>query len=100
MLALVKEKRAPGAALKQVAEPKVSANEVLAKVIATSICGTDVHIYSWNKWAASVATPPKILGHEFAAKVVEVGENVTHLKRDDMISGETHIYCGTCYQCM
>lgn len=96
----MKEKRAPGAVLKQVDEPKVESNHVLAKVRATSICGTDVHIYSWNKWAASVATPPKILGHEFAAEIVEVGENVTRLKKGDMISGETHIYCGTCYQCM
>lgn len=81
-------------------EPRVKPNHVLAKVLATSVCGTDVHIYSWNKWAASVATPPKILGHEFAAQVLEVGENVTHLRKGDLISGETHIYCGTCYQCM
>jgi threonine 3-dehydrogenase len=100
LLALVKEKRAPGAILKQVQEPKIKPNHVLAKVRATSICGTDVHIYSWNKWAQSNAKPPKIMGHEFAAEVIEVGENVTHIKKGDMISGETHIYCNTCYQCM
>ncbi len=100
MLALVKEKRAPGAVLKQVEDPKIRPNHVLAKVRATSICGTDVHIYSWNKWAATKAKPPKIMGHEFAAEVGEVGENVTHIKKGDMISGETHIYCNTCYQCM
>ena len=100
MLALVKEKRAPGASLKKVEIPVPGPYEVLAKVKATSICGTDAHIYFWNKWAATVAKPPKIMGHEFAAKIVEVGKNVAHLKKGDLISGETHIYCGTCVQCL
>ena len=99
MKALVKEKRAPGAILKQVDVPKVKSNHVLAKVEAASICGTDVHIYEWNKWAATNAKPPKIMGHEFCARVVEVGENVARLKKGDLISGETHLYCGHCYQC-
>jgi threonine 3-dehydrogenase len=99
LLALVKEKRAPGAALKEVADPEIRPNHVLARVKAASICGTDSHIYEWNKWAASVAKPPWIMGHEFAAEVVEVGENVSHLRRGDQISGETHIYCGHCFQC-
>ncbi len=100
MLALLKEKRAPGAVLKNVEEPRLRPNHVLARVRATSICGTDVHIYLWNRWAATMAKPPRIMGHEFAAEVVDVGENVTHIKKGDMISGETHIYCNTCYQCM
>jgi threonine 3-dehydrogenase len=99
LLALVKEKRARGAILKEVKEPELASNHVLAKVRATSICGTDVHIYEWNNWAASLAKPPKIMGHEFAAEVVEVGDNVAHLKKGDLISGETHIYCGYCHQC-
>lgn len=99
MLALVKERRAPGAKLRDVEIPKLKPDHVLAKVTATSICGTDAHIYFWNKWASSVARPPKILGHEFAASIVEVGENVSHLKKGDKISGETHIYCRTCFQC-
>ena len=100
MLALVKAKKAPGAELKQVDIPEPGPYDVLARVKATSICGTDAHIYFWNKWAASVSKPPKIMGHEFAAQVVEVGKHVTHLKKGDMISGETHIYCGTCVQCL
>ena len=100
MLALVKERRAPGAVLKDVDVPEPGPYEVLAKVRATSICGTDAHIYFWNKWAASVSTPPKIMGHEFAAQIVQVGKSVVHLKKGDMISGETHIYCGTCVQCL
>lgn len=99
MRALIKEKSGPGASLKDVQIPKIAANHVLVKILASSVCGTDIHIYEWNNWAASISRPPKIMGHEFAGEIVSIGENVNHLKEGDLISGETHIYCGYCYQC-
>ncbi len=100
MKAIVKTKRAPGAELIDVPIPKVKTNEVLVKVSATSICGTDVHIYEWNDWAKDrIKNVPQILGHEFAGKIVKVGKKVEGFKKDDYVSAETHIYCGKCIQC-
>src|SRR2546421_11484583 len=71
----------------------------MVKPIAASICGTDYHIYSWDAWSAGRIKPPRIMGHEFAGAVVEVGSDVTHLKVGDYVSGESHWVCGLCYQC-
>lgn len=95
MKAIVKTKPEPGAELKEVPEPWISPDQVLVKVRATSICGTDVHIYKWDPWAQGrIGTKglPQILGHELAGEVVQVGSHVTRIKVGDYVSAETHIY--------
>ncbi len=100
MKAIVKTKRAPGAELIDVPIPKIKPNEVLVKIKATSICGTDVHIYGWDEWAQKrIKNIPQTLGHEFAGEIVKVGKNVKGFKKADYVSAETHIYCGKCVQC-
>ncbi len=100
MWAVVKKEPVKGATLSKVAVPCPGAGEVLVKVKAAALCGTDLHVYQWNSWAkqAGVKTP-MIMGHEFSGEVVEVGEGVSTVKRGDYVVGETHIPCGTCYQC-
>ena len=100
MKAIVKKERKFGAGLMEVDVPKIKDNEVLIKVKATSICGTDVHIYNWDEWSQSRVKPPYIFGHEFAGVVEEVGSNVTNVKIGDYVSAETHIVCGECSQCL
>lgn len=80
--------------------PTIQADEVLIKVKATSICGTDVHIYMWDDWSASRVHPPYVFGHEFAGEVVQIGKNVKSVQVGDYVSAETHIVCGTCPQCL
>lgn len=100
MYAIVKKRREPGAEIATVDVPKIGRNEVLVKVRAASICGTDVHIWDWNLWAQNrVKKIPLIFGHEFAGEVIEVGSNVTSVQMGDMVSAETHIVDSTCYQC-
>ena len=100
MYAIVKEKRAPGAEITTVNIPKVERNEVLVKVKTASICGTDVHIWNWNKWAQERITKvPFIFGHELCGEVVDVGVDMSNVKVGDFVSAETHIVDGTCYQC-
>jgi len=100
MYAIVKKMRGPGAEVSTVDVPKIRRNEVLVKVKAASICGTDVHIWNWNEWAQNrVKKVPLIFGHELAGEVVEVGSNVTGIHEGDAVSAETHIVDGTCYQC-
>ncbi len=99
MQAIMKTKPAYGAELVEVDVPKPGPGEVLIKVLATSICGTDLHIYEWNEWAQSRIKPPQIMGHEVAGEVVEVGPGVDTLQEGDYISVETHIVCGKCYAC-
>ncbi len=99
MREVVKTKTGPGAEYIEVDIPTCGPEEVLVKVGATSICGTDVHIYEWNQWAASRIRTPQIMGHELAGEVVEVGSQVKWVKVGDRISAETHIPCGHCYQC-
>jgi threonine 3-dehydrogenase len=79
--------------------PQVGPGEALIKIRAASICGTDVHIYEWDPWAASRIKPPLVFGHEFAGEVVELGEGTNTLKVGDYISAETHVVCGLCRQC-
>jgi len=100
MYAIVKKMHGPGAEISTVDVPKIGKNEVLVKVKAASICGTDVHIWNWNEWAQSrLRKIPLIFGHEFAGEVVEVGGDVTSIQEGDMVSAETHIVDNTCYQC-
>ncbi|RJS84000.1 L-threonine 3-dehydrogenase [Candidatus Bathyarchaeota archaeon] len=100
MYAVVKSWRGPGAEIRSVETPKVGKKDVLVKVKALSICGTDVHIWNWDSWARKrVKKIPLIFGHEFAGEVVEKGEDVTTVDIGDMVSAETHIVDGTCYQC-
>jgi threonine 3-dehydrogenase len=101
MKAIVKDKPGPGAVLRDVEVPKVGLKDVLIRVKAGAICGSDVHIYEWDPWAQSVIPKlPHILGHEFAGEVVEVGKEVHHLKPGDHVAGETHIPCDNCYFCL
>ncbi len=99
MRALVKTKAGPGLELIDVPEPIPGINDVLIKVRRTGICGTDLHIESWDAWAARTIKPPLIVGHEFVGEVVEVGSNVTDLHSGDIVSGEGHVICGRCRHC-
>lgn len=103
MKAVVKTRPEAGAEWLDVDVPRPDAGQVLVKVTATSICGTDVHIYQWERWAQNRIGPqrlPQILGHEMAGEVVEVGANVHGVRPGDNISVETHIPCGYCRQCL
>lgn len=100
MYAIVKAKRAPGVEIRTVDIPRIGRTEVLVKVKAASICGTDVHIYEWNDWAQKrIKKVPLIFGHEFCGEIVDIGADVTSVKVGDLVSAETHIVDGTCYQC-
>jgi threonine 3-dehydrogenase len=97
--AFAKIRPEPGLKEIQTDQPKPGYREVLVKVKVTSVCGTDYHIYKWDEWAQAHIKPPRIIGHEFAGEVVEVGPDVTSRKVGDMVAAESHIACGTCYQC-
>ena|SRR3989338_180287 len=102
MLAVVKEKAGPGITVKQTPIPKPKPGEVLAKVLYASICGTDIGIYKWIPWAASHIKPPMIIGHEIVGEVIDINDDkkTKHkLKKGDLISSETHIFCLNCFQC-
>lgn len=99
MRAILKPAAAPGAILGDVELPRCGPDDLLLRVRATSICGTDVHIWSWNDWARSTVRPPLVLGHEVAGEVVEVGRNVAGFKSGDAVSVESHLPCGACPQC-
>jgi threonine 3-dehydrogenase len=100
MKALVKAKSEPGLWLQDVPLPSPGKNEVLIKIIRTAICGTDVHIYNWDAWAQQTIPVPMHVGHEFVGRVAEVGENVTDFKPGDLVSGEGHLVCGHCRNCL
>jgi threonine 3-dehydrogenase len=99
MRALIKEKPVRGATFTDLTLPQIGENELLVRVQAAAICGTDIHIYQWNEYASSRIKLPLLFGHEYAAEVVEVGKGVTHFKKGDRVAAETHIPCGHCYQC-
>ncbi len=101
MQAVAKMRPGPGMELIQAEIPEVGPRDVLIKVKATSICGTDVHIYKWDAWSAGRLKPPLIIGHEFAGEIVAVGKDVRpdEPQVGDYVSAESHIVCGTCQQC-
>jgi threonine 3-dehydrogenase len=100
MNAIVKAAPEPGAVWMRMPVPQPKAQEVLVRVKATAVCGTDLHIAAWNTWAQHAGIrPPMIMGHEFCGEIVEVGAQVKGLKPGDVVAGETHIPCGECYQC-
>src|SRR5436190_1427078 len=99
MLAVVKPKAAPGAEIREVKVPGFGRTDVLVKVKVASICGTDLHIYEWDRWAQNRIHPPLIPGHEFCGEVVAYGAEVTSVKEGDFVSAEMHVACGKCLQC-
>ncbi len=99
MKAVVKTKRTKGMEFIKVPAPRIGPRDVLIKVTLASICGTDVHIHDWTRWAQYRFAPPRIIGHEFVGKVEKIGDEVAHVKVGDRISAESHISCGDCYQC-
>ena len=100
MKALVKKRAEEGLWLEDVPIPSVGGNDVLIKVHKTAICGTDVHIYNWDEWAQKTIPVPMTAGHEYAGEIVELGANVTGLQVGDIVSGEGHIVCGRCRNCL
>lgn len=99
MTAIIKELPGPGGKIVEKEIPQIKNDEVLVKVLATSICGTDYHIYSWDEWSQNRIKPPLVMGHELAGEVIEVGSDVTNLKLGDIVSAETHVVCGQCEMC-
>ncbi len=99
MLAVVKPQAKPGVEIRDVAIPQIGPTDVLVKVKVASICGTDLHIYNWDRWAQSRIHPPLIPGHEFCGEVVAYGNEVTSVKEGDFVSAEMHVACGKCLQC-
>jgi threonine 3-dehydrogenase len=100
MRALVKKTPAEGLDLETVPVPEVGINDVLIRIQKTAICGTDVHIYEWNEWAQRTIPVPMVIGHEFVGQVEKVGANVHDYKPGNLVSGEGHITCGHCRNCM
>jgi len=100
MKALVKSKAEEGIWLQDMPEPECGNNDVIVKIHKTAICGTDIHIYNWDEWAQKTIPVPMITGHEYAGEIVEVGQNVTDLSVGDIVSGEGHITCGRCRNCL
>jgi threonine 3-dehydrogenase len=100
MRALVKAEAAEGLWLEDVPEPEIGINDVLIRVRKTGICGTDLHIYDWDEWARETIPVPMVVGHEFVGDVVEFGSNVSDFAAGDLVSGEGHVVCGRCRNCM
>ena len=100
MKALVKREAKPGIWLADVPEPQVGINDVLIRVKKTGICGTDVHIYKWDAWAQKTIPVPMVVGHEFVGEIVAVGANVADFHPGEIVSGEGHVVCGRCRNCL
>lgn len=100
MRAIAKLKPGPGLALTDVPVPEPGINDVLIKIKRTSICGTDVHIYNWDAWAAKTIPAPMVIGHEFVGEIVALGSNVTAFREGELVDGEGHIVCGVCRNCL
>jgi threonine 3-dehydrogenase len=100
MPALVKKKSEPGLWLEDVPVPTLGINDVLIQVLRTGICGTDLHIYKWDAWAQRTIPVPMVVGHEFVGRVVEVGSNVNDFHPGEIVSGEGHVVCGRCRNCL
>ena len=100
MKALVKKFAKPGIWMDDVDVPSIGQDDVLIRIKKTAICGTDIHIYEWNEWAQKTISVPMVIGHEYVGKIVELGSNVKSVKAGDIVSGEGHIICGFCRNCL
>lgn len=100
MKALVKSKAERGLWLEDVPEPTVGINDVKIRVLKTGICGTDLHIYQWDSWASATVPVGLTIGHEFVGEIVEVGSNVADFAPGQVVSGEGHVVCGRCRNCL
>jgi threonine 3-dehydrogenase len=100
MKALVKSKPESGLWLEDMPVPQIGINDVLIEVLRTGICGTDVHIYNWDAWAQKTIPIPLVVGHEFVGRIVDMGGNVKDFRIGDVVSGEGHVVCGRCRNCM
>jgi threonine 3-dehydrogenase len=100
MKALLKKQSSEGLWLEDVPDPELGINDVLIRIKRTAICGTDLHIYKWNKWARETINVPMVVGHEFVGEIVEVGANVNDFHPGQIVSGEGHVVCGRCRNCM
>ena len=100
MKALVKSRAEQGLWLEDVPAPQPGINDVLIRVLMTGICGTDLHIYDWDEWARKTIPVPLVIGHEFVGEIVEVGSNVSDFHPGEIVSGEGHVVCGRCRNCL
>ena len=100
MKALVKRKAEEGLWLEDIPEPEMGINDVLIEVLRTGICGTDVHIYNWDAWSQKTVPVPLVIGHEFVGRIVDVGSNVKDFHPGEIVSGEGHVVCGRCRNCL
>src|SRR5438046_3758255 len=100
MQAVVKAKAEPGLWIEEVPVPEVRGDDVLIRVLKTSICGTDVHIYNWDAWAQKTIPVPMTIGHEFVGVVDDAGDHVKGFAKGDLVVGEGHITCGHCRNCL
>jgi threonine 3-dehydrogenase len=100
MKALVKRQAGPGLSLVDVPKPEIGINDVLIRIDRTGICGTDLHIYKWDAWAQKTIPVPMVVGHEFVGRIVEIGSNVGDFAVGDLVSGEGHVVCGRCRNCL
>jgi len=100
MKVLVKSKSEPGLWLEDVEKPRIGINDVLIRVHRAGICGTDVHIYKWDDWARQTIPVPLVIGHEFVGEIAETGTNVSDFYPGDIVSGEGHVVCGRCRNCL
>jgi threonine 3-dehydrogenase len=100
MKALVKSRAEPGLWLEEVPVPEPGINDVLIRVLMTGVCGTDLHIYEWNEWARTTIPVPLVIGHEFVGEIVKAGSNVSDFQPGEIVSGEGHVICGRCRNCL
>jgi threonine 3-dehydrogenase len=100
MKALVKKEAKEGLWLDEVPIPQIGINDVMIEVLRTGICGTDVHIYNWDAWAQKTIPVPLVVGHEFVGRIIDVGSNVKDFHVGDVVSGEGHVVCGRCRNCL
>jgi len=100
MKALTKKKSEPGLWLEDVSVPKIGENDVLIKIQKAAICGTDIHIFNWDKWSQKTIKTPLVIGHEFVGIVEKIGSNVHDVELGELVSGEGHIVCGRCRNCL
>src|ERR1700684_3427162 len=100
MKALVKSRAERGLCLEDIPEPTIGINDVLIRVMKTGICGTDLHIFEWDEWARETIPVPLTIGHEFVGEIVAIGSNVNDYHVGEVVSGEGHVVCGRCRNCL